>query len=641
MKVTKLCLVALVLWFSPLCLAQYWQNILYGGLAATLVGPAPYQLELLPLNVNDTTQQWEVVNGYIVNRAYPNYVFDITQERTAPNSPVGVYTEKPAPDNLNQQWVINPDGSIESLLAPGFYLKPVFNADGTAGSLVVDYSTPPQPATNQSAVVGPLICSSTGDPHVVPFDPNGGYNPDLCVPGVQIPGDLILAEFGPTRVWEKQVQCGPNPGVYCNSQVAVQTGGDNIIINGDVVTVNGFQIIIPAGATYTTPSGATITKNAVGDYTVTVPGGTIRATSVGGLYENIEVDVTSGPYPVGGLCTLEPGPYCDCTRKRDVTLLPIAEFILSWRVDVLHISDDPWTYPNISAFLDANPSTFPSIVNFTTDDPNLLANATALCAPLASGPIITQCANLINPVPYYQACIDDVIGMEDYDVAEAVIVSYERRCGLISPTPIVLPPSSIDSIAYGAGLGNGVVAGTATSFLIQAKDALGRSLTTGGAYFAVSSTGPAPITFTVVDLGNGLYNVSYTPSTYGTYLISVKLNGRNPISNSPFTVNVAAQLDPALSTASGAGVTSPVSAGSPTTFVVQAKLANGANKTSGGDHVTVTITGGLATTPTVTDNGDGTYRVRYTLLQLGVTYTITVSLNGIQIQGSPFHVLSD
>ena len=68
---------------------------------------------------------------------------------------------------------------------------------------------------------------------------------------------------------------------------------------------------------------------------------------------------------------------------------------------------------------------------------------------------------------------------------------------------------------------------------------------------------------------------------------------------------------------------------------MQAKDQFNNNLTTGGSTVVVTVTGANSATPTVTDNGNGTYGASYTPTAAG-TDQVTITLGGTAISGSPF-----
>ncbi|MEP7325463.1 MAG: Ig-like domain repeat protein [Gemmatimonadota bacterium] len=76
--------------------------------------------------------------------------------------------------------------------------------------------------------------------------------------------------------------------------------------------------------------------------------------------------------------------------------------------------------------------------------------------------------------------------------------------------------------------------------------------------------------------------------------------------------------------------------GQQTSITIQARDQFGNAVTTGGESVAVTITGVNNDTAVVTDNHDGTYTAVYTPANSNGVDTITITINGTPIQGSPF-----
>jgi hypothetical protein len=97
----------------------------------------------------------------------------------------------------------------------------------------------------------------------------------------------------------------------------------------------------------------------------------------------------------------------------------------------------------------------------------------------------------------------------------------------------------------------------------------------------------------------------------------------------------AGEADAAASTAT---VPSTAPLNEPLTITVQARDAAGTPLTTGGSEVVVEAAGANASGPIqATSNNDGTYTASYTPAEEGVD-TITITLDGSPIQGSPFSV---
>jgi len=132
---------------------------------------------------------------------------------------------------------------------------------------------------------------------------------------------------------------------------------------------------------------------------------------------------------------------------------------------------------------------------------------------------------------------------------------------------------------------------------------------------------------------NGLAGVSRWTlgTTSGTNTLSATsggLTGSPVIFTATGTPDVA---DAAQSTASVPNGTILVQ----TVITIQARDQFGNALTSGGSDVEVTVTGTNSANATVTDEGDGTYSATYLPVLPGAD-TITITLDGAQISGSPF-----
>ncbi len=176
-------------------------------------------------------------------------------------------------------------------------------------------------------------------------------------------------------------------------------------------------------------------------------------------------------------------------------------------------------------------------------------------------------------------------------------------------------------------------AGSATDVVVQARDASGYALTSGGATVVMTVSGAnAAGPITAADEGDGTYTASYTPTAAGTDRVAITMDG-TPIGGSPLTSTVdPGSVSPAHSTA-----TVPSgSVGSATSIMVRARDDYGNPLSSGGAKVVVSVSG--ANNPgalTVTDRGNGTYTASYTPTSAG-TDQVAITMNGTPIGGSPF-----
>jgi len=500
----------------------------------------------------------------------------------------------------------------------------------------------------ETAAIINATCISWGDPHITPYTPND-YGNTLSSPGVQEPGDFVLATFGPagsagTTVYEGQTLWVN--GAYVNYQALVQNGGNtvsvlygNLFINGNPITLANGQSV-QVGTIH-------VTQTATDAYTITTPQGYVQVALIGAgttsNYTDITVVVTNAVGPLGGLCGSYPGPFDpdassssddDGTKRKRTTAVTRAQFIQSWHVP---FEDDPFVYASEAEWLLANPANFPS---FGGNPPTQFETlALASCAALLSGPLVNQCGSFDDPSFWYQACLDDVLLSGDARFAQSAVASYSFHCFATAPAGLVIvlplqPRSSTATIL------NTADQGLETIFTIQARDVTGNPITTGGYTFIITYTGPDPkLTFTIVDNNDGTYTVSYTATVAGSYEIHIYgSDGVSDIENSPFAVTVIpAVTDAALSIASGAGLGPSINAGVRQIIVVTTYTQWGTLRGTGGDAVAAAFSAGTIAHYVVVDNKDGTYTLEYEQQQ-PLSFSITITVNGAAIFDSPFSV---
>jgi len=171
-----------------------------------------------------------------------------------------------------------------------------------------------------------------------------------------------------------------------------------------------------------------------------------------------------------------------------------------------------------------------------------------------------------------------------------------------------------------------VVSGSTATITLQAKDAAGNNLTTGGLAVGFSASGGGTVT-TTTDNGNGTYIATFTATTAGTATVSATIGG-SPVTSTipPITVTAGAvSLSQSIVTISP----STVASGSTATITLQAKDAAENNLTTGGLAVGFSASGG-GTVTTTTDNGNGTYIATFTATTAG-TATVSATIGGSPI----------
>jgi len=192
-----------------------------------------------------------------------------------------------------------------------------------------------------------------------------------------------------------------------------------------------------------------------------------------------------------------------------------------------------------------------------------------------------------------------------------------------------------NSYAEGPGLEKGQANYPAT-FKIYSVNSDGEQLKSGGDPFAVAVEGPVPgeaVEPSVIDNGDGTYDVTYTPTKPGDYTVAVFLFDKQ-IRDLPKTIHFKPDADPTQTQVFGPGLESG-QAEEKLQFKIVAKDSEGNQRSDGGDNFLVSIDGVESIVPQVMDNGDGTYDVTYDTKEPG-DYVVNVLLDGNkQVSGVP------
>jgi len=182
------------------------------------------------------------------------------------------------------------------------------------------------------------------------------------------------------------------------------------------------------------------------------------------------------------------------------------------------------------------------------------------------------------------------------------------------------------SLVFGPGVEDGVLNTKPAQFTIKARDRNGVDTGKGGDPFEVKVTDQngKPVDSPIVDNGDGTYTVTYEPTGVGRHRVDVRLKGK-PVGNTPVSVNVKEGAS-----YEHTGIES-------FSFLIRTKTKANKEKKEGGEVFDVTVTKGSEDVKTakITDVGDGTYNVFYTLPAPG-DYNVGVKLNGHHIKGSPY-----
>jgi len=177
---------------------------------------------------------------------------------------------------------------------------------------------------------------------------------------------------------------------------------------------------------------------------------------------------------------------------------------------------------------------------------------------------------------------------------------------------------------------------TIHDFTIHGVGADGKPVKTGGDPFKVKiSDGPEKVADPVLrDNGDGTYDGEYQVEKPGVYTVDITLDGV-PIKDSPFKVLIE-NARAGLSYAEGPGLEGGQQY-KEGVFTIHAVDVDGNPRADGGDPFKVEIGGVEKVEPSITDNKNGTYTVKYTPKKHG-DHSITVTLHGEHIKDSPFNV---
>jgi adhesin/invasin len=184
---------------------------------------------------------------------------------------------------------------------------------------------------------------------------------------------------------------------------------------------------------------------------------------------------------------------------------------------------------------------------------------------------------------------------------------------------------SADPTSFQAGNGSSTIT-------VTVRDAQGTPLPNVGVQISVSGTGNT-VNQPGVTNASGVATGSFTSTVAEAKTVSATAGGVAIQQTASVTVTAPAPTaDPSQTTAT---VPNGV-AGTATVITVQARSTTGAAMTTGGDAVTVTVTGdNAAGSLSVTDIGNGTYTASYTPQTTG-TDQVAITLNGVPISGSPY-----
>lgn len=214
-------------------------------------------------------------------------------------------------------------------------------------------------------------------------------------------------------------------------------------------------------------------------------------------------------------------------------------------------------------------------------------------------------------------------------LGDRVVSATVNGTAIAQTATVTVGPGEPSAGNSSATVPNGT-AGAGTAIQIQLKDAAGNPVPGVAGAIAVRVSGANSVpSVPVIDNGGGAYTATYTPTVAGNDQVEIRVNG-TPIAGGPFASVVSpGAVNPATSTAE---VTRSGSIFAIIHAVVTARDAQGNPVGHGGDQVVVAVNSNAPVQ--ATDLGNGTYDA--SVFAVGVSFTVTITLNGVPIQGSPF-----
>jgi hypothetical protein len=169
--------------------------------------------------------------------------------------------------------------------------------------------------------------------------------------------------------------------------------------------------------------------------------------------------------------------------------------------------------------------------------------------------------------------------------------------------------AAASSVVRGAGL-SGSTAGDSGSVVVEARDRHGNRVSSGGDRVRAELSGPASGEAVVRDGNDGTYAVAYRADTAGEYTLLITLNGI-ALPAFPLPVCVLPSTPSAQSSTMVQWPSHAVAAGSSSSFTLVSHDRFGNRVWQGGAPFAVELSGVRPVTCALTDQGDGTYLVRF------------------------------
>ncbi len=264
---------------------------------------------------------------------------------------------------------------------------------------------------------------------------------------------------------------------------------------------------------------------------------------------------------------------------------------------------------------------------------NLLTNGGATITFSASGGTSTGTIGAVNDNNNgtYSALFTGV------DAGTATTISAQIESAPVSttsPAVTVVPGAFDENMSYVTVSQPTVIAGQQLTFTLQAVDAAGNQLNSGGGtvVFSLTNGSSTGLVSPAAYAGNGRYTATFTGALAGTSVdVLATFNGTTLTSAPPSLIVLTGAASTVNSTVTVSNAT--VEAGSSIAVTLTAYDVAGNPVTNGGSAVTFSLSGGTSNGSfgSTTDIGDGTYTAMFTGTTAGSATTIRADIAAQQV----------
>ncbi|MHA8052659.1 invasin domain 3-containing protein [Aquirufa sp. OSTEICH-129A] len=424
----------------------------------------------------------------------------------------------------------------------------------------------------------------------------------------------------------------------------------NVLINGGEAT----KFVITAAASSVmagVPQSITITAKDSNGNTSTIYTGTKSMVFSGA---NVSLNPAISPLAgsiafgsntsvtfVNGVATLNVTLY-----KAETALISVSSgTISSTGTDRLSLTVTPSTFSKLSvslaspqnsasAFTGTNTLTALDAYGNTVTGFNAATNNITVTSSLAGTISGLSGVNKLSNITDFVAGVSNLSGLTYSGVTGTGTFTFTPASGTAITSNSVVINANVPSGATSTltPISSSLLAsGIPQTLTVTAKDALGNSITTGGATVLITKLSGVGTVSAVTDNANGTYTATVSSLQAGTGVFVATINS-NPVLSGTATQTQASVTFTVGAANATTSTLSPTTAslladGSTQTLTVTAKDVNGNSITTGGATILITKSSGVGTVSAVTDNGNGTYTATVSSTTPG-TGVFVASLNG-------------